>query len=89
MGDDKTTDNSGYRVRLNFDTSLTGTDGLRTRLEATNNPRYDRPTGTPMTSTNFDGDGGYQITLDKLSYQFLIGSGTNVEIGAKNLLLMM
>jgi len=85
VGDDKTTPNLGYRVRLNFDSSFTGTDRLRTRLQARNNARYDRPTGTPMTRTNFDGDGGSQITLDKLSYQFLIGSRTNVEIGAKGL----
>jgi len=85
VGDDKTTANLGYRVRLNFDSSFTGTDRLRTRLQARNNARYDRPTGTPMTRTNFDGDGGSEITLDKLSYQFLIGSRTNVEIGAKGL----
>ena len=85
VGDDKTTGNLGYRVRLNFDSSFTGTDRLRTRLQARNNARYDRPTGTPMTRTNFDGDGGSEITLDKLSYQFLIGSRTNVEIGAKGL----
>ena len=85
VGDDKTTTNLGYRVRLNFDSSFTGTDRLRTRLQARNNARYDRPTGTPMTRTNFDGDGGSEITLDKLSYQFLIGSRTNVEIGAKGL----
>jgi len=85
VGDDKTTPNLGYRVRLNFDSSFTGTDRLRTRLQARNNARYDRPTGTPMTRTNFDGDGGSEITLDKLSYQFLIGSRTNVEIGAKGL----
>ncbi|MBD0309585.1 MAG: iron uptake porin [Microcoleus sp. T1-bin1] len=85
VDDDKTTANLGYRVRLNFDSSFTGTDRLRTRLQARNSARYDRPTGTPMTRTNFDGDGGSQITLDKLSYQFLIGSRTNVEIGAKGL----
>ncbi|MEP6542379.1 iron uptake porin [Microcoleus vaginatus GB1-A2] len=82
MGDDKTTGNLGYRVRLNFETSFTGTDRVRTRLQARNNARYDR---TPMTRTNFDGDGGSQITLDKLSYQFVIGSHTNVEIRAKKL----
>ncbi|MEG4589993.1 hypothetical protein QUA54_32975 [Microcoleus sp. MOSTC5] len=65
MGDDKTTGNLGDWVRLNFDTSFTGTDGLRTRLQARNNGQYDRPIGTPMTRTNFDGDSGSQITLDK------------------------
>ena len=85
MGDDKTRGNLDYRVRLNFDTSFTGTDRLRTRLQTRNNARYDRPTGTPITRTNFDGDGDFQITLDKLSYQFLIGSRTNVKILAKQL----
>ena len=85
VGDDKTTTNLGYRVRLNFDTSFTGTDRLRTRLQARNSARYDRTTGTPMTRTNFDGDRGSQIVLDKLSYQFLIGNSTTVELGATGL----
>ncbi|WP_333354942.1 iron uptake porin [Microcoleus sp. herbarium14] len=84
VGEDKTNTNFGYRVRLNFDTSFTGTDRLRTRLQARNSARYDRTTGTPMTRTNFDGDSGSQIILDKLSYQFTTGS-TTVEIGAKGL----
>jgi len=85
VGDDKTATNLGYRVRLNFDTSFTGTDRLRTRLQARNSARYDRTTGTPMTRTNFDGDRGSEIVLDKLSYQFLIWSRTTVEIGATGL----
>ncbi|MEG4571814.1 iron uptake porin [Microcoleus sp. N3A4] len=84
VGEDKTNTNFGYRVRLNFDTSFTGSDRLRTRLQARNSARYDRTTGTPMTRTNFDGDSGSQIILDKVSYQFTIGR-TTVEIGAKGL----
>ncbi|MEZ2238621.1 iron uptake porin [Microcoleus sp.] len=84
VGEDKTNTNFGYRVRLNFDTSFTGSDRLRTRLQARNSARYDRTTGTPMTRTNFDGDSGSQIILDKLSYQFTTGR-TTVEIGAKGL----
>lgn len=84
VGEDKTNTNFGYRVRLNFDTSFTGSDRLRTRLQARNSARYDRTTGTPMTRTNFDGDSGSQIILDKLSYQFTTGP-TTVEIGAKGL----
>ncbi|HLO49859.1 MAG TPA: iron uptake porin [Kamptonema sp.] len=85
VGEDNTKTNFGYRVRLNFDTSFTGQDRLRTRLQARNMVRYDRTTGTPMTRTNFDGDDGSQITLDKLSYQFPLGKNTIVEIGAKGL----
>ncbi|OCQ92014.1 hypothetical protein BCD67_21615 [Oscillatoriales cyanobacterium USR001] len=85
VDEDNTNTNVGYRVRLNFDTSFTGKDRLRTRLQARNMVRYDRTTGTPMTRTNFDGDDGSQFTLDKLSYQFLLGKNTTIEIGAKGL----
>jgi len=85
VDEDNTNTNLGYRMRLNFDTSFTGQDRLRTRLQARNMVRYDRTTGTPMTRTNFDGDDGTQITLDKLSYQFPLGKSTIVEIGAKGL----
>jgi hypothetical protein len=85
VGDDNTNTNLGYRVRLNFDSSFTGKDRLRTRLQARNMVRYDRTTGTPMTRTNFDGDDGSQINLDTLSYFFPLGRNTTVEIGAKGL----
>lgn len=85
VDDDNTNTNFGYRVRLNFDTSFTGEDRLRTRLQARNMARLDRTTGTPMTRTNFDGDDGSQIILDKLSYLFPLGNNTTVEIGAKGL----
>lgn len=83
--EDETVTNFGYRIRLNFDTSFTGQDRLRTRLQARNNARYDRFTGTPMTRTNFDGDDGSQFTLNKLSYLFPLGRSTTVEIGAVGL----
>ena len=85
VGEDNTNTNLGYRVRLNFDTSFTGEDRLRTRLQARNMVRYDRTTGTPMTRTNFDGDEGSQFLLDTLTYLFPLGSNTTVEIGAKGL----
>ncbi len=85
VGDDQTNTNLGYFVRLNFDTSFTGKDLLKTRLQARNMARYDRTTGTPMTRTNFDGDDGSQFNLDKLSYLFPLGNKTTVEIGAKGL----
>jgi len=85
VNEDKTNTNLGYRVRLNFDTSFTGKDRLRTRLQARNMARYDRTTGTPMTRTNFDGDDGNQIVLDKLGYLFPLGNRTMIEIGAKGL----
>jgi hypothetical protein len=85
VGGDKTNANLGYFVRLNLDTSFTGKDLLKTRLQTRNMARYDRTTGTPMTRTGFDGDEGSQFTLDKLSYQFPLDHKTTVEIGAKGL----
>ncbi|MCZ0902878.1 iron uptake porin, partial [Microcoleus sp. HI-ES] len=46
LDDDETVTNFGYRVRLNFNTSFTGRDLLRTRLQAVNTARYDRATAT-------------------------------------------
>jgi hypothetical protein len=84
--DDQTSTNFGYRVRLNFNTSFTGRDLLRTRLQAVNTARYDRATATRtnMARLAFDGDEGSQFTLDELYYRFPIG-GTTVFVGPKGL----
>jgi hypothetical protein len=86
LHDDKTSTNLGYRVRLNFNTSFTGRDLLRTRLQAVNVARYDRATatGTNMTRLAFDGEEGSQFTLDELYYRFPIG-GSTVFVGPKGL----
>jgi hypothetical protein len=83
---DDTVTNLGYRVRLNFNTSFTGRDLLRTRLQAVNVARYDRATatGTNMARLAFDGEEGSQFTLDELYYRFPIG-GATVFVGAKGL----
>src|SRR4028118_2204191 len=59
---DDTVTNLGYRVRLNFNTSFTGRDLLRTRLQAVNVARYDRAIGTNMARPAFDGAGGSPFT---------------------------
>ncbi|MEP6517801.1 iron uptake porin [Microcoleus vaginatus] len=86
LHDDKTSTNFGYRVRLNFNTSFTGRDLLRTRLQAVNTARYDRATatGTNMARLAFDGDDGSQFTLDELYYRFPMGKAT-VFVGPKGL----
>jgi hypothetical protein len=83
---DDTVTNLGYRVRLNFNTSFTGRDLLRTRLQAVNVARYDRATatGTNMARLAFDGEEGSQFTLDELYYRFPIG-GATVFVGPKGL----
>jgi hypothetical protein len=90
VGHDKTSTNLGYLVRLNFDTSFTGKDLLKTRLEARNiASTYNSLTGTPMThivADGSDGSNGSQIVLDRLSYKFPLGDKTTVEIAPKGIL---
>ncbi len=73
------------RVRLNFDTSFTGQDLLRTRLQARNDIQYDSTrSGTRMTRLGFDGDNQNQFTLDKLFYRFPLGKATTIQVDATN-----
>ncbi|MBW4490955.1 MAG: iron uptake porin [Trichocoleus desertorum ATA4-8-CV12] len=71
------------RVRLNLDTSFTGKDRLRTRLQASNVPVYGtNRTGTDMTRLGFDGEEENDVTLTKLFYRFPLGDNTNVVLDA-------
>ena len=76
----------GDRVRLNFDTSFTGKDLLRTRLQAQNLAAL--PTdqnGTLLTNEGnfrFAGAGNNEIKLDALLYQFPLGEKTIVTLEA-------
>lgn len=77
----------GYRVRLNFDTSFTGQDLLRTRLQAKSIPNLSafNITNTLMSRTSIDGvDNG--VILDELYYRFPIANAKGqVYVGAKGL----
>lgn len=82
-GDDDTNVIFGDRVRLNFETSFTGRDRLRTRLQAANIASFNRGlTGTNMTRLSFDGDNGNDVEIDELWYRFPIGEKFLVEIDA-------
>ncbi|NJO30323.1 MAG: iron uptake porin [Richelia sp. RM2_1_2] len=81
------------RVRLNIDSSFTGKDKLRVRLEARNTPQFDngstsstspRPnlTGTRMTRLGFDGDDGNDFEIGELWYEFPLGDALRVHIDA-------
>ncbi|MEM7580179.1 MAG: iron uptake porin [Cyanobacteria bacterium P01_A01_bin.80] len=81
------------RVRLNFDTSFTGKDRLRVRLQARNTPNFDngstsssnpKPsiTGTKMTRLGFDGDNNNNVELEELNYTFKPMKGVKVKIDA-------
>ncbi|AFY61723.1 iron uptake porin [Synechococcus sp. PCC 6312] len=58
------------RTRLNFDTSFTGTDLLRIRLQAGNIVNYSSITGTNAGRLAYDGDSQNAFQLQKLFYRF-------------------
>uniref|UniRef100_B8HY16 Carbohydrate-selective porin OprB n=1 Tax=Cyanothece sp. (strain PCC 7425 / ATCC 29141) TaxID=395961 RepID=B8HY16_CYAP4 len=73
-----------YRVRLNLDTSFTGKDLLRTRLQAANVPNYNNSLGlagglgfSNSSRLGYEANSGGLFTLDKLFYRFpVFGKGT-------------
>ncbi len=94
-GDDPTQTTWSDRVRLNFDTSFTGKDRLRTRLQAGNVPRYDddpdEGVGFDAARLGFDLSNGNDIVLDDLYYRtrlyddkITLYAGTN-SLGIQNI----
>jgi len=80
------------RVRLNFDTSFTGEDRLRTRLQAGNFSNFN---GIPANSIapasedfdettdfSFDSGGDFNVRVSRLEYYFPLGPAT-VYLGAQ------
>ena len=74
----------GYRARLVFDTSFTGKDRLRTRLQAASLPSIADSTDTLMSRIGTEGttDG---FELDDLTYRFPLGDRATVYFGANSL----
>ncbi len=73
------------RVRLALDTSFTGQDRLRTRLQARNiTPFNGVLTGTNQTRLGFDGNESNSVLIDKLYYRFPLGKNLRVQIDAAN-----
>lgn len=85
--DDPTQTYLGYRVRLDFDTSFTGRDLLKTRLQVYDNPNlsdFDL-TNSLMTRTPFDGTSN-GVELDDLYYRFpAFNDRAHIFIGANSL----
>lgn len=74
----------GYRLRLVFDTSFTGKDRLRTRVQAVALPNLADNTDTLMSRMGISGStGGWE--LDDLTYHFPLGDRTRVWFGANSL----
>ncbi|MGD1804809.1 iron uptake porin [Dapis sp. BLCC M126] len=83
--EDKTETSFAYRVRLNFDTSFTGKDRLRTRLQARNVPNFSGRdlTNTLMTRLATDDDLDDDFELHKLAYRFpLLNGRGQIELAA-------
>ncbi|WP_044208695.1 iron uptake porin [Coleofasciculus chthonoplastes] len=81
--DDETNLIFADRVRLNLETSFTGRDRLRTRLQARNISSFSGDlTGTNMTRLGFDGDNGNDVDIDELWYRFPLGEKISVQIDA-------
>jgi Carbohydrate-selective porin, OprB family/S-layer homology domain len=89
LGDDQTI--AGYRVRLNFDTSFTGQDLLRARLQARDfNTFSSFGGGTSNLSWKFSSDApgsgpNNNVTLQKLFYTFPVGDRIQVTLGAQGM----
>ncbi|HEY9599542.1 MAG TPA: iron uptake porin, partial [Cyanophyceae cyanobacterium] len=87
QGDRDFEDNTVFfdRVRLNLDTSFTGKDRLRTRLQAGNYTDFDVQTNSGLTREGrlgFTATGDNNVTLDKLWYRFPYGNAAMVHIFA-------
>ncbi|QPN68725.1 carbohydrate porin [Synechococcus sp. CBW1006] len=79
-----------YDVQLNFDTSFTGKDLLRTTLRAGNFEGDSNsfggagPTNLSQLETAFQEEGGPNVVgIDRLFYQVPLGSGLTATIGAR------
>jgi hypothetical protein len=74
-----------YRVRLNLDTSFTGKDLLRTRLQAGNIPRYGlNQVGSNAARLGFDQNTNNTVEIDDFFYRTPIGPVT-LWVGARSL----
>ncbi|MBG1242237.1 iron uptake porin [Nostoc sp. NZL] len=71
------------RARLTFDTSFTGKDNLRIRLQASNLPRIDDATGTDMARLAFQSNSDNEFELSVLEYRLPIGEQATVYFEAE------
>ena len=90
FGDDVDADQVtlGSFVHLNFDTSFTGKDRLRTRLQASNMVSPTVAGGTNSLTLTFEGIGSENnVLLDKLLYSFAINDNIAAHIGTTGVLI--
>ncbi|MDJ0637007.1 MAG: iron uptake porin [Xenococcaceae cyanobacterium MO_188.B29] len=69
------------RIRLNFDSSFSGQDRLRVRLQARNITSPAEAGGTNALALNFDGSDDNDVKLNDLYYVFPVGDRITVLAG--------
>jgi Carbohydrate-selective porin, OprB family/S-layer homology domain len=72
----------GYRARLNLDTSFTGEDLLRTRIQAGNSDFTQGATGISEGALRIAANSGSGASIDALLYQFPLGKNTTITLEA-------
>ena len=70
----------GNRIRLNFDTSFTGDDRLRVRLQTTNVPSFSDATGTDMARLSLQGNDENEVEATVVEYRLPVGEQARVYI---------
>ncbi len=70
------------RVRLNFDSSFTGKDRLRVRLQARNTPNFSKATGTNMARLGFEGSNDNKFDIGELNYTFKPSKNLTLKVDA-------
>lgn len=68
------------RARLNFDSSFTGRDRLRIRLQAADGNAI-----TPLYGLAAAAGGGYDVIIDDFFYKFPVGERINITLAARGL----
>lgn len=83
--DDNTETIFSDRVRLALDSSFTGRDRLRVRLQARNTTPFSGAfTGTNETRLSYDGNEGNSVFVDKAFYRFPVGQNLRIQVDAVN-----
>ncbi|GFE71049.1 iron uptake porin [Chroococcus sp. FPU101] len=78
---DKSQTQFSYRIRMNFESSFTGKDLLRTRLQMGNFGSIGEVTGTNMTRLNYDDNSNNQVQVAHLFYITPINDYITLRMG--------
>lgn len=73
------------RVRLNFDTSFTGKDRLRARLESNTTPNFNSATGSNMSRLGFDSGTDNDLFIADLYYRFSPFKNFTAWVGTRDM----